>query len=95
MERTRAWSTGRALANSGDDRLTIAFFRDPRGDLPIAPAPQLTMVSPESSAVYGQQAITFNEYRKYVRTKGARGRAQVAGVPDLPLRRRPSAVSSI
>lgn len=65
----------RALANSGDDRLTIAFFCNPRGDLPIAPAAQL--VVPESPAVYGQPAITFDEYRKYVRTKGARGRAQV------------------
>ena len=65
----------RALATSGDDRLTIAFFCNPCGDLPIAPAAQL--VGPESPAVYGQPAITFNEYRKYVRTKGARGRAQV------------------
>jgi len=65
----------RALASSGDDRLTIAFFCNPCGDLPIAPAAQL--VGPESPAVYGQPAITFNEYRKYVRTKGARGRAQV------------------
>ncbi|KAL6642102.1 hypothetical protein ACP70R_020283 [Stipagrostis hirtigluma subsp. patula] len=65
----------RALANSGDDRLTIAFFCNPRGDVPIAPAAQL--VGPESPAVYGQPAITFNEYRKYVRTKGASGRAQV------------------
>ena len=59
----------RALASSGDDRLTIAFFCNPCGDLPIAPAAQL--VGPESPAVYGQPAITFNEYRKYVRTKGA------------------------
>lgn len=65
----------RALASSGHDRLTIAFFCNPCGDLPIVPAPQL--VGPESPAVYGQPPITFNEYRKYVRTKGARGRAQV------------------
>ncbi|TVU01333.1 hypothetical protein EJB05_53203, partial [Eragrostis curvula] len=65
----------RALANSGADRLTIAFFCNPRGDLPMAPPPQL--VGPESPAVYGQPGISFNEYRKYVRTKGASGRAQV------------------
>ncbi|CAL4989921.1 unnamed protein product [Urochloa decumbens] len=65
----------RAVANSGDDRLTIAFFCNPGGDLPMAPAAQL--VSAASPAVYGQPAITFNEYRKYVRTKGASGRAQV------------------
>ncbi|GJN13998.1 hypothetical protein PR202_gb00768 [Eleusine coracana subsp. coracana] len=68
----------RALANSGDDRLTIAFFCNPRGDLPIAPAAQL--VSPGSPAAYGQRPISFNEYRKYVRTKGARGREQVEAI---------------
>ncbi|WVZ54987.1 hypothetical protein U9M48_005709 [Paspalum notatum var. saurae] len=71
----------RALANSGDDRLTIAFFCNPHGDLPIAPAPQL--VGPESPAVYGQPSITFNEYRKYVRTKGAQGRAQVESLISI------------
>ncbi|CAN6339300.1 unnamed protein product [Urochloa humidicola] len=65
----------RALANASDDRLTIAFFCNPEGDLPMAPAAQL--VSLASPAVYGQPAISFNEYRKYVRTKGASGRAQV------------------
>ncbi|GJM88209.1 hypothetical protein PR202_ga04243 [Eleusine coracana subsp. coracana] len=68
----------RALASSGDDRLTIAFFCNPRGDLPIAPAAQL--VSPGSPAAYGQRPISFNEYRKYVRTKGARGREQVEAI---------------
>ncbi|KAL6905971.1 hypothetical protein ACP4OV_003572 [Aristida adscensionis] len=66
----------RALASSGEDRLTIAFFCNPRGDLPVEPAAQL--VAPGGSpAAYGRPPITFDEYRKHVRAKGATGRAQV------------------
>ena len=67
----------RALANSDDERHTIAFFCNPRGDLPIAPASEL--VGPESPALY-QKAVTFDEYRKYVRTKGPSGRTQVQSI---------------
>jgi isopenicillin N synthase-like dioxygenase len=64
----------RALTNSDEDRHTIAFFCNPRGDLPIAPASEL--IDPESPALY-QKAVTFYDYRKYIRTKGPSGRMQV------------------
>ncbi|XP_047046720.1 jasmonate-induced oxygenase 4-like [Lolium rigidum] len=67
----------RALANSDEDRHTIAFFCNPRGDLPIAPASEL--VHPESLALY-QKAVTFNDYRKYIRTKGPSGRMQIQSI---------------
>ena len=67
----------RALANSDEDRHTIAFFCNPRGDLPIAPANEL--VGPESPALY-QNAITFDDYRKYIRTKGPSGKTQVQSI---------------
>ncbi|KAL6870566.1 hypothetical protein ACP4OV_014414 [Aristida adscensionis] len=65
----------RAVASSGEERLTVALFCNPRGDLPMAPAAEL--VGPESPAAYGRPGIRFDEYRRHVRTKGATGRAQV------------------
>ncbi|KAM0929976.1 hypothetical protein ACQ4PT_001260 [Festuca glaucescens] len=67
----------RALANSDEDRHTIAFFCNPRGDLPIAPASEL--VDPESPALY-QKAVIFDDYRKYIRTKGPSGRMQIQSI---------------
>ncbi|KQJ92652.1 probable 2-oxoglutarate-dependent dioxygenase ANS [Brachypodium distachyon] len=67
----------RALANSNKDRFTIAFFCNPQCDLPIAPSSQL--VGPESPALY-QKPVTFDEYRKYIRTKGPSGRKQILSI---------------
>ncbi|KAJ1266193.1 hypothetical protein BS78_08G132000 [Paspalum vaginatum] len=63
----------RVLANSEKTRVNIAFFCNPGGDLPIAPANKL--VSPMSPALY--DPITFNEYRNYTRTKGLNVREQI------------------
>ncbi|XP_044392959.1 jasmonate-induced oxygenase 4 isoform X2 [Triticum aestivum] len=67
----------RALANSDKERFTISFFCNPRGDLPIAPAREL--VGPGSPALY-QEALTFSDYRKYMRTKGPSGKTQVQSI---------------
>ncbi|KAM3256546.1 hypothetical protein ACQJBY_049160 [Aegilops geniculata] len=67
----------RALANSDKERFTIAFFCNPRGDLPVAPASEL--VGPDSPALY-QEALTFSDYRKYMRTKGPNGKTQVQSI---------------
>ncbi|CAL5032758.1 unnamed protein product [Urochloa decumbens] len=63
----------RVLANSDQDRVNIAFFCNPEGDFPIAPASKL--VSPVSPALYHPK--TFNEYRKYARIKGINVREQI------------------
>ncbi|CAN6360503.1 unnamed protein product [Urochloa humidicola] len=63
----------RVLANSDGERVNIAFFCNPGGDIPIAPASKL--VSPISPAQY--HPTTFNEYRKYTRSKGINVREQI------------------
>uniref|UniRef100_A0A453KET1 Fe2OG dioxygenase domain-containing protein n=1 Tax=Aegilops tauschii subsp. strangulata TaxID=200361 RepID=A0A453KET1_AEGTS len=67
----------RALVNSDKERFTIAFFCNPRGNLPVAPASEL--VGPGSPALY-QEAVTFSDYRKYIRTKGPSGKTQVQSI---------------
>ncbi|KAI4967920.1 hypothetical protein ZWY2020_010566 [Hordeum vulgare] len=67
----------RALANSDKERFTIAFFCNPRGDLPVAPASE--PVGPGSPALY-HKAVTFDDYRKYMRTKGPSGKTQVQSI---------------
>ncbi|KAM3274162.1 hypothetical protein ACQJBY_043374 [Aegilops geniculata] len=67
----------RALVNSDKERFTIAFFCNPRGDLPVAPASKL--VGPGSPALY-QEPVTFSDYRKYIRTKGPSGKTQVQSI---------------
>ncbi|CAN6351398.1 unnamed protein product [Urochloa humidicola] len=63
----------RVLANSDEERVNIAIFCNPEGDLPIAHASKL--VSPISPALYHPK--TFNEYRKYVRSKGINVQEQI------------------
>ncbi|KAK9126067.1 hypothetical protein Scep_014913 [Stephania cephalantha] len=63
----------RVIVNSGTERISIAFFYNPRGDLVLEPAKEL--VSEDRPALY--QPMTFNEYRTYIRTSGPRGKSQV------------------
>ncbi|XP_072982849.1 jasmonate-induced oxygenase 2-like [Typha latifolia] len=63
----------RVMVNAADERLSMAFFYNPRSDLPLGPLPQ--MVTPDRPAIY--QPMTFDEYRLYIRKKGPRGKSQV------------------
>lgn len=63
----------RVLVNSDAERLSFAFFYNPKSDLLIGPAPEL--VAPDRPALY--QPMTFDEYRLYIRKKGPRGKCQV------------------
>lgn len=63
----------RVAASAAGDRLSLALFYNPRGDLPLAPLPEV--VSPDRPPRYG--AMTFDEYRLYIRRNGPRGKAQV------------------
>ncbi|XP_008789107.2 probable 2-oxoglutarate-dependent dioxygenase At3g111800 isoform X2 [Phoenix dactylifera] len=63
----------RVVVNSEAERLSFAFFYNPKSDLLIGPAPEL--VTPDRPALY--QPMTFDEYRLYIRRKGPRGKSQV------------------
>lgn len=61
------------IVNSAKERVSMAFFYNPRGDLVIKPAEEL--VTGEEPPRY--PPTTYNEYRLYIRTKGACGKSQV------------------
>ncbi|XP_058074993.1 jasmonate-induced oxygenase 4-like [Magnolia sinica] len=63
----------RVMANSTQERLSVAFFYNPKNDVQVGPAP--TLVTPDRPALY--QPITFGDYRLYMRTKGPRGKSHV------------------
>ena len=63
----------RVIVNSDKERVSLAFFYNPKSDIPIEPAKEL--VSPERPALY--PAMTFDEYRLYIRMRGPRGKSQV------------------
>ncbi|XP_057458982.1 jasmonate-induced oxygenase 1-like [Lotus japonicus] len=63
----------RVMVNSNKDRVSLAFFYNPRSDLLIKPAEEL--VTKDRPALY--PPMTFDEYRLYIRTKGPCGKAQV------------------
>lgn len=63
----------RVIVNPIKERVSLAFFYNPKGDLLIQPAPEL--VTEDQPALY--PAMTYDEYRRFIRTKGPCGKAQV------------------
>ncbi|CAK9173549.1 unnamed protein product [Ilex paraguariensis] len=63
----------RVIVNSAQERLSLAFFYNPRGDLLLQPATEL--VTQEKPALY--PAMTFDQYRLFIRMKGPQGKSQV------------------
>lgn len=63
----------RVVVNSGKERVSLAFFYNPRSDIPIGPAKEL--VSAENPPLY--EPMTYNEYRLFIRLKGPCGKSQV------------------
>jgi isopenicillin N synthase-like dioxygenase len=63
----------RVTVSAAEDRLSMAFFYNPRSDLPIAPMPEL--VGPGRPALYPE--MTFDEYRVFIRQRGLAGKAQL------------------
>lgn len=61
------------VVNSANERLSLAFFYNPKGDIPIEPAKEL--VTADRPALY--PPMTYNEYRLYIRLKGPVGKSQV------------------
>ncbi|KAL0910866.1 hypothetical protein M5K25_018962 [Dendrobium thyrsiflorum] len=69
----------RVVVNSKIERLSIAFFYNPRSDLLVGPMPEL--LSTNSLALY--QPMTFDEYRLYMRKNGPRGKSQVESLKAI------------
>ncbi|CAD5197172.1 unnamed protein product [Musa acuminata subsp. malaccensis] len=63
----------RVVVNAAQERLSLAFFYNPRSDVAIAPVSKL--VTPERPQLY--RPMTFDEYRLYIRKKGPKGKSQV------------------
>ncbi|KAJ4841213.1 hypothetical protein Tsubulata_029990 [Turnera subulata] len=63
----------RVIVNSAKERISLAFFYNPKSDIPIEPMKEL--VTPQNPALY--PAMTFDEYRLFIRMRGPRGKCQV------------------
>ncbi|KAL6616325.1 hypothetical protein ACP70R_038595 [Stipagrostis hirtigluma subsp. patula] len=64
----------RVIVNAKEERISLAVFYNPRGDIPIAPAPELVTAA-DRPALY--PPMTYDEYRLFIRTKGVKGKAQI------------------
>ncbi|KAM7271693.1 hypothetical protein ACFE04_030907 [Oxalis oulophora] len=63
----------RVIVNSNRERLSLAFFYNPKSNIPIAPLKEI--VSEDKPALY--TPMTFDEYRLFIRTMGPRGKSHV------------------
>ncbi|XP_020266089.1 probable 2-oxoglutarate-dependent dioxygenase At5g05600 [Asparagus officinalis] len=63
----------RVTVNAEAERLSIAFFYNPKSDLPLSPVPEL--VTLERPSLY--QPMTFDQYRMYMRKQGPKGKSHV------------------
>ncbi|KAL6998427.1 hypothetical protein U1Q18_008553 [Sarracenia purpurea var. burkii] len=70
----------RVIANATKERVSIAFFYNPNGDIPIGPATEL--ITKDQPALY--PAMTFNEYRLLIRRRGPCGKSQVESLKPPP-----------
>lgn len=70
----------RVVVNSAKERLSLAFFYNPKSDIPIQPVGQL--VTSDRPAIYAP--MTFDEYRQFIRLRGPRGKSQVTSVKSNP-----------
>ncbi|PKI39553.1 hypothetical protein CRG98_040023 [Punica granatum] len=63
----------RVIVNSSKERVSLAFFYNPKSDIPIGPAKEL--VTPGNPAPY--TPMTFDQYRLFIRTMGPQGKSHV------------------
>ena len=59
--------------NSDKERVSLAFFYNPKSDIPIGPTKAL--ITRDRPALYSP--MTFDEYRLFIRTRGPQGKSQV------------------
>jgi hypothetical protein len=65
----------RVIVNAKEERISLALFFNPKGDVPISPAPELVAAANDGRPLY--PPMTFDEYRLFIRKKGAKGKAQI------------------
>ncbi|KAK7385765.1 hypothetical protein VNO78_31618 [Psophocarpus tetragonolobus] len=63
----------RVIVNSNKERVSLAFFYNPKSNIPIEPIKEL--VKPDKPALY--TAMTFDEYRLFIRLRGPCGKSHV------------------
>ncbi|KAJ6726910.1 2-OXOGLUTARATE (2OG) AND FE(II)-DEPENDENT OXYGENASE SUPERFAMILY PROTEIN-RELATED [Salix purpurea] len=63
----------RVIVNSSKERVSLAFFYNPKSDIPIEPLKEL--VASDRPPLY--PAMTFDEYRLFIRMRGPSGKSQV------------------
>ncbi|KAL0728562.1 hypothetical protein Bca4012_024655 [Brassica carinata] len=63
----------RVIVNSEKERVSLAFFYNPKSDIPIQPLQEL--VSTHNPPLY--PPMTFDQYRLFIRTQGPRGKSHV------------------
>jgi isopenicillin N synthase-like dioxygenase len=63
----------RVVVNSDKERVSLAFFYNPKSDIPIEPAKELIKLG--RPALY--PPMTFDEYRLFIRMRGPCGKSQV------------------
>ncbi|KAL0344457.1 UNVERIFIED_CONTAM: putative 2-oxoglutarate-dependent dioxygenase [Sesamum radiatum] len=63
----------RVIVNSVKERVSLALFYNPKGDILMKPAEQL--VTEDHPPLY--PPMTFDQYRLYIRTRGPSGKSQV------------------
>nr|GMC84135.1 leucoanthocyanidin dioxygenase-like [Ipomoea batatas] len=63
----------RVMANSEKERLSMALFYNPGGDVVVKPLEEV--VSKDKPAMY--PAMTYYQYRNFIMTKGLQGKSQV------------------
>ncbi|KAK9063364.1 hypothetical protein SSX86_017234 [Deinandra increscens subsp. villosa] len=63
----------RVVVNPHKERLSLAYFFNPKSDVLIKPATEL--VTSTKPTLY--EPMTFDEYRRFIRTKGPQGKSQV------------------
>lgn len=63
----------RVIVNSDKERVSLAFFYNPKSDIPIKPIKEL--VTMDRPSLY--PPMTFDEYRLFIRMRGPRGKSQV------------------
>ncbi|KAG2241224.1 hypothetical protein Bca52824_096790 [Brassica carinata] len=66
-------SEHRVIVNSQKERVSLAFFYNPKSDIPIQPLQQL--VTSNNPPLY--PPMSFDEYRLFIRTQGPRGKSYV------------------
>ncbi|KAK1264977.1 Protein SRG1 [Acorus gramineus] len=67
----------RVIVNSSQDRISLAFFYNPKSDIPISPFGEL-VTPPERPVMY--QQMTFDEYRLSIRKRGLKGKSLVEAI---------------